>query len=205
MGKEYGGVNTFTYYTQLIKSALKDKLSVSDVVNSLTSEESNKPLSALQGKILADKIGADLSGVMKKSEYDSEGNGVVNDSRKLGGLSPEAYAKPDDISAAITAQKGQANGLAPLGSDSKIDAEYLPSYVDDVVEGYFYEGVFYSDERHTQSIKGERGKIYVDITEEDGATYRWSGSVYIKISSSSDLTEMSNEEIDEIWESVFST
>lgn len=35
---------------------------------------------------------------------------------------------------AFTATKGMPNGLAPLDSESKIPATYLPSYVDDVIE-----------------------------------------------------------------------
>ena len=52
-------------------------------------------------------------------------------------------------------------------SGGKITAEQLPSFVDDVIEGYIteVEGVvtFYSDAAKTQSITGERGKIYVDL------------------------------------------
>lgn len=202
MGKEYGGVNTFTYYTQLIKSALKDKLSISDIVNSLDSDESNKPLSALQGKTLSEKLKSIDDDSMKKSVYDTDGDGVVNDSRRLGGYPAESFAKTDDILLTITSLTGRPNGLAPLGGDSKIDSTYLPSYVDDVIEGYLYEGVFYLDEGHKQSIVGERGKIYIDITNDAGVTYRWSGSVYTAIDSS-DLVEMNNSEVDEIWNQVF--
>ncbi len=39
--------------------------------------------------------------------------------------------------------KGQANGYVPLNSSTLIDSQYLPSYVDDVVNGYYLSGVFY--------------------------------------------------------------
>ena len=74
-------------------------------------------------------------------------------------------------------------GIAPLDSNGKVPADKLPSYMDDVVEGYYYNGAFYSDSGHTTAITGESGKIYVDITSgENGASYRWSGSQYTMIS-----------------------
>ena len=51
--------------------------------------------------------------------------------------------------------RGAANGVAPLNSSSKIDATYLPSYVDDVLE-YTAKANF--------PATGEEGKIYVDKT-----------------------------------------
>jgi hypothetical protein len=75
--------------------------------------------------------------------------------------------------ARITAQKGAANGLAPLDSNSLIPAQYLPSYVDDVVE-YANLAAF--------PVTGENGKIYVALNTNK--TYRWSGSTYIEISPS---------------------
>ena len=64
-----------------------------------------------------------------------------------------------------------------------IPASKLPSYVDDVIEGYYSGGKFYSDSAKTKVITGETGKIYVDITNDDGLSYRWSGSKYIVIKS----------------------
>ena len=55
----------------------------------------------------------------------------------------------------------------------------LPSYVDDIIEGYYYEEAFYSDAEHTQEITPELGKIYVDL--ESNYTYRWSGTVYVQV------------------------
>lgn len=76
--------------------------------------------------------------------------------------------------------KGVANGVASLDGAGKVPASQLPSYVDDVIEGYYYNGHFYSDAAHTQEITGETGKIYVDLFE--GKTYRWSGTVFAEIS-----------------------
>lgn len=78
--------------------------------------------------------------------------------------------------------KGAANGLAPLNSSSKIDATYLPSYVDDVVEGYLYNGSFYKESSHSTLITAETDKIYVDLATNK--TYRYGGSSYVEISAS---------------------
>ena len=63
--------------------------------------------------------------------------------------------------------------------NGKVPASQLPSYVDDVIEGYFYDSKFYSDAEHTTEIEGETGKIYVDLAT--GFTYRWSGSMFVQI------------------------
>lgn len=61
----------------------------------------------------------------------------------------------------------------PLNTSNKIDATYLPSYVDDVEE-YANLAAFPST--------GETGKIYVAL--DTNKIYRWSGSAYIEISPS---------------------
>ena len=73
---------------------------------------------------------------------------------------------------------GMPDGIAPLDSNSKVPAEYLPSYVDDVLE--------YATKAAFPTI-GESGKIYVSL--DDNITYRWSGSAYIEISKSLALGE----------------
>lgn len=70
----------------------------------------------------------------------------------------------------------------------KVPAAQLPGYVDDVIEGYLYEGAFYEDAQHTELITGEQGKLYVDIS--DNKTYRWSGSAYVLVSDSLALGEV---------------
>jgi hypothetical protein len=65
-----------------------------------------------------------------------------------------------------------------------IAAANLPSYVDDVLEGYLNGGKFYSTKNssgvYSGEIKAEAGKIYVDLS--NNKTYRWSGSAYVVIS-----------------------
>ena len=79
-------------------------------------------------------------------------------------------------------QKGSANGVATLDGNGKVPSSQLPSYVDDVVEGYYYNGQFYTDSAHTQLITPETGKIYVDLNTNK--TYRWGGTTYVEISQS---------------------
>lgn len=79
--------------------------------------------------------------------------------------------------------KIQAN-YPQLSEDSagnkKIPSSYLPSYVDDVLEGYLYNSKFYEDTAHTKEITAEAGKIYTDLSTNK--IYRWSGSQYTVIS-----------------------
>lgn len=77
-------------------------------------------------------------------------------------------------------EKGAANGVVPLNAETQIDSKYLPSYVDDVIEGYLSEGKFYKEAGHTTEITGETGKIYVDLATN--GSYRYSGTQYVNIS-----------------------
>jgi nitrogen fixation protein len=69
-----------------------------------------------------------------------------------------------------TANKGVANGYAPLNSSTKIDSSYLPSYVDDVIEVANYAAL---------PVTGESGKIY--ITLNNNLLFRWGGTVYVQV------------------------
>lgn len=76
--------------------------------------------------------------------------------------------------------KGAANGLAELDANGLVPSSQLPSYVDDVIEGYYYNSKFYKESTHITEISGETGKIYIDLDTEK--TYRWSGSAFAVIS-----------------------
>ena len=69
-----------------------------------------------------------------------------------------------------TANKGVANGYAPLNASTKIDSSYLPSYVDDVIEVANYAAL---------PNPGETGKIY--ITLDTNLLFRWGGTVYVQV------------------------
>lgn len=79
-----------------------------------------------------------------------------------------------------TTGTGAHDGVATLGTDGKVPASQLPSFVDDVIEGYFYNGQFYEDAEHTEVITPEESKIYIDLVSNK--TYRWGGSAYVVIS-----------------------
>lgn len=88
-----------------------------------------------------------------------------------------------------TSAKGTANGVAELDSTGKVPANQLPSFVDDVIEGYLNAGKLYKEEAHTSQINGETGKIYIDL--HTNKTYRWSGSAFVVISDTIALGETS--------------
>lgn len=74
-------------------------------------------------------------------------------------------------------------------SSNVIKSKYLPSYVDDVLEGYYVNGIFYKvrtgdagSYAYSEPYEPETGKIYVDINTDDNFTYRWSGNTYIIVS-----------------------
>ena len=92
---------------------------------------------------------------------------------------------------------GVANGLAELDSSGKVPASQLPSYVDDIIEGYYVasNGNFMSYKASGGEISGESGKIYVD--KDTNKTYRWAGgndtkTNFVEISSSLALGETSS-------------
>ncbi|RTZ46220.1 hypothetical protein EJ377_17475 [Chryseobacterium arthrosphaerae] len=73
-------------------------------------------------------------------------------------------------------QKGTANGVASLDASGQVPASQLPSYVDDVLEGYYKvaDGKFYKEAAYTNLLAGETGKIYVSLDNNrltDGRNY----------------------------------
>lgn len=76
---------------------------------------------------------------------------------------------------------GVANGIASLDDGGKVPANQLPSFVDDVIE---VANISAAPET------GESGKIYVAL--DTGKCYRWSGTMYVEISSSDVVTASEN-------------
>ena len=95
--------------------------------------------------------------------------------------------------------KGAAGGVASLDSGGKVPASQLPSYVDDTIEGYLDSGTFYEDSSLTTPITGETGKVYIDLTSGANKSYRWTGSVYVRID------DISASEIKTLYESNSNT
>jgi hypothetical protein len=94
-------------------------------------------------------------------------NGVAFD-----GTADITFNVTDSIPRIATSEKGVANGVATLDANALIPASQLPSYVDDVLE-FSSLSAF--------PTTGETGKIYVALDTNN--TYRWSGTVYIYITS----------------------
>lgn len=111
-------------------------------------------------------------------------------------LSSNITLSAGDVSAIPVSDKGAANGVASLDSDGKVPSSQLPSYVDDVVEGYYYNGKFYSDSAHANVLTGEGSKIYVDL--DTNLSYRYGGTAYVQITSS-DMVALTNQEIETIY------
>ena len=124
----------------------------------------NDSISAAKNE-LQTKINGNSSSITTLNGYFS--NGIAN--KALGDKNG------NDITATymLANLRGAANGVCPLGSDSKIPNAYLPSYVDDVLE---------YDTFSNFPTTGEAGKIYV--AKDTNKTYRWSGTQYTEISAS---------------------
>lgn len=130
-----------------------------------------------------DLISGQLGLILAKTKNDIT-SGSQNAVVTVGGLKSVLTDKLD------ASLKGAKNGLAELDSSGKVPSSQLPSYVDDVVEGYLSGGKFYEESAHTTQITAESDKIYVDLATNK--TYRWSGSAYVEISAGVALGETSS-------------
>ena len=102
---------------------------------------------------------------------------------------------------------GAASGVAPLDANSKIDSQYLPSYVDDVIEAYPVSGAtalsagWLSATSGGSALTPEAGKIYVLMTDSGdysaNTQFRWGGSAYVKLNDGG-VSSITNAEIDTI-------
>lgn len=177
-----------------------------DVVPSTVSV-SNKLLVASDLSAKADKVSGatdndiallDSTGNLKDShkslsdlqEKLTEGNGIDITSNTIS--VDLSYLTASRIGAIPTTEKGVNNGVAQLDNTGKVPSSQLPSYVDDIIEGYLnsVDGKFYKESTYTTEIVGEEGKIYVTL--DTNKTYRWSGSAFIEISESLALGETSS-------------
>lgn len=85
------------------------------------------------------------------------------------------YDKIENLNSSLSnyqllSEKGQANGYVPLDGGGKIASQYLPAFVDDVLE-YANLAAF--------PATGSSGILY--IAADTNFTYRWSGTAYVQI------------------------
>ena len=181
-----------------------------DVVNALT-----QPGDGEDGK---DGVAVKYGDVLKTWEgydVDADADKVVAASL-VKAIKDQVDAIASTVETELEGQKGQPGGIATLDENGKVPAEQLPSYVDDVLEGFMTETtegegdaavttrVFYEPNEDgsgasTTEIVGEKGKIYIDLNTS--YSYRWSGSTYVRVNEV-DLVELTPDEVETIWNEV---
>ena len=214
--KTYLDKNGLLYLINLIQTDLDAKVEITDIVDNLTDTSTDKPLSANQGKVLSEKIGEyPTSGdIMLKSIFDTDSDGTIDEAAHATSADTATNATSanhaETATSATTADTAtnatQLGGVAAekyvqIGEDGFVPSDKLPSFVDDVIEGYYKkeDGQFYKEAGFENQITGETGKIYVDITvPTEPVSYRYGGSAYVAIVSS-DLVAITNQEIETLW------
>lgn len=166
-------VNTQTGDVVLTKS----DLGLSNVDNT---SDINKPIStatqtALNGKeplITSGTTSQYFRGDKTFQTLDKSAVGLSNVDNTSDANKPISIATQTALNAKQdTSEKNQPNGYVGLNGSSKIDASYLPSYVDDVLS--------FADLSSFPLI-GDAGIIY--LAEDTNKIYRWSGVSYIEVS-----------------------
>lgn len=157
----------------------------------------DKLLSSFPFCIKVDENVFDENGVIASPQYSE----LQNEMRKIKNLEKNietneqirqsGYENMKNTVNGIKDSIGEKNGIAELDENGFVISSQLPSYVDDIVEGYFYNYKFYHDPDHRSEIIGEAGKIYVDISGSN-KIYRWSGSSFVIISDTIALGETSS-------------
>ena len=122
-----------------------------------------------------------LSGVNTGDQTTISGNAgsatILQTARTINGVSFNGSANitinaVDSTARVASSLLGAVNGVATLDASGTVPTSQLPSYVDDVLEYVNLAGF---------PATGEAGKIYVAL--DTNKTYRWSGSVYVYITS----------------------
>jgi hypothetical protein len=80
-----------------------------------------------------------------------------------------SYSVSEITGALASSSKGVANGVASLGSDGKVPTSQLPSYVDDVIEGYKDSSSVIATEQFVTTKAYSKGQIVVN----DNKYYRF--------------------------------
>lgn len=92
-------------------------------------------------------------------------------------------------------EKGKPGGVPTLDSNGQIPASQLPTYVDDVVDGYVVGSTPFAADWLSKTPNGapltpERDKIYIVVSEGEyiNTEYRWSGTVYAELGKTTPLS-----------------
>lgn len=138
----------------------------------------------------------DLADVAKSGSYDD-----LTDKPSIPSTPGDIDAMPAsttlaDLGGIALTEKGANSGVAPLNAGGKIDSQYLPSYVDDVIECYVVDGYEAFSANWLSKTDGgypllpEGGKIYVVLSSGDylNKVYRWGGTAYVNIGGDVDLS-----------------
>lgn len=149
---------------------------------------------------------ADKSSTVSNVVYDTTNHKIT---KTINGTTSDvvtAATVVTDGGGILTTQKGVANGVCPLDNTAKIDAQYLPSYVDDVIEAYARSGQTELSQNWLAVgsasgtvITPETGKIYVLMNSstnyEANSQFRWGGTSYVRLNDSG-CSAMTTTEID---------
>ena len=147
------------------------------------------------------KTGFNLDLATNANDLKPNGTASLGSGNKLALIT---HIHPSDTSKVDVSSVGAAGGVAPLGNDLKVPAEFLPSYVDDVVDIQNFvantsslpnSGMTEGQKWYVESDKNiyeakasttfktpyspETDKIYVKIT--DRSTWRWSGTTMVSL------------------------
>lgn len=138
----------------------------------IDSEQYNEAVAELQSDIAAMKQG--ITDIEEKDKSQDTtitgmGNNINSMQSQLNTVQSTAEAakeKADSVGTELTEfknTKGKAEGLAPLGSDGKIASDYLPTYVDDVIEfANIVEGVTAQQQAVAKSSTDEGCSVVYD-------------------------------------------
>lgn len=133
----------------------------------------------------------------------------VPTSRTINGkaLSSNITLSASDVSAVPASAVGAASGVCPLNANSVIDSQYLPSFVDDIIEAYPRSGAtalsstWLSTTSGGSALTPQTGVIYVLMADSGdysaNSQFRWSGTSYVKLNDGG-VSPITNEEINTI-------
>lgn len=150
----------------------------------LTTESSSEQLqfNIPLGAIIADpSVSSDLSNYYTKPQTDTQISTSVTLKADKTYVDAQDSLLQDQINLKANASSvNQSLGTKADLVDGKIPASQLPSFVDDVLEGTYINPNTFNN-LNNQPYTPETDKIYIDTTTNK--TYRWSGMLYVVISS----------------------